>query len=283
LLLNIKNNEANTASFLYTGNNNPAFGPTYNCKANITPFGKLLALYYKPNPNLYGGPTYINRSANEYIPCGEYTPLTYNDVIIPTHVNSNYKVFGGDVFTTSYDMMKTFKLPSSSGTYGVYAYNSSGVFQPGSALLGFVNLAGAKFSTSFFMPTTNYFNSELRMGAHPNKNISSTAGYVEDEYLYERYNNTPNNIKLYYPKPLNFQVSDEWVNRIYWSEIKFNNETQDSWSEYLTNNFYDVEGNYGGINALVSLKENMYYLQERGVGSLMINPVSLINDIRSIS
>ena len=30
--------------------------------------------------------------------------------------------------------------------------------------------------------------------------------------------------------------------------------------------------------ALVSLKENMYFLQERGVGLLMINPVSMVND-----
>jgi len=279
LLLHVADNDAGTAPFLYTSNNGGP-GPDYNCVDTIKPFGKLLALYYKPNNNLYGGPTYINRSNNEYIPCGEYIPTTYNSIIIPQNVVSNYKTFGGDVFTTCYDFQKTFKLPGNEGaSYGIYRYDSNNVFQPGNALLGFVNVAKAQFSTSFFFPTTNVYNSELRLAYHPNRNIFSTASYNgEDSYLYRTYNSASNDVKTYFPKPLNFQTSDEWINRIYWSEIKFNSETQDSWAEYLTSNFYDVEGNYGGINALVSLKENMYYLQERGVGSLMINPVSLIND-----
>ena len=179
--------------------------------------------------------------------------------------------FGGDVFTTTYDFQKTFKPLSGGAEYWHYNFNNLGVYQ------GMVS-ALARFSTSFFVPCTSISNSELRLGLHPNRSITAEAGYEEDQYSYESYNNAENDIKTYFPKPLNFQTSDEWINRIYWSELKFNNEIQDSWSVYLTDSFYDVEGNYGGINALISLKENMYYLQDRGVGSLLINPVSLIND-----
>lgn len=244
----------------------------FGCIANtVSLFYKLLALYYKPNNNQYGGNTYVQRSYNEYIPCSEYVPIIQDNttVNIPSF---NLITFGGDVFTAIYDMQKTYK-PTNGAEYKVYEYDSST-----GTWLGTFGTAEAKFSSTFFFPITSVTNPEVRMGAHVNRNMLSNEAYYEDTYVYENYNNAENDTKTYFPKPLNFQASDEWINRIYWSELKFNNEIQDSWSEYLTDSFYDVEGNYGGINALISLKENMYYLQDRGVGSLLINPVSLIND-----
>lgn len=263
MFLEIGANKDNSALGLYTTD--------YGCTASTAdPFYKLLALYYKPNSSIYGGATYIARSNNEYIPCGEYVPTIQDGVsTIPSGIRT-LMTFGGDVFTVTYDFQKTFK-----GVGAEYWYYD---FTAGTGIYVGVNQALAMFSTSFFMPCTCTKNSELRLGEHPNKSITADLGYGEDTYLYETYNNCENDTKTYFPKPLNFQTSEEWINRIYWSEIKFNNEIQDSWSEYSTDSFYDVEGNYGGINALISLKENMYYLQERGVGSLMINPVSLIND-----
>lgn len=248
-------------------NNKLPTATTYGCVPNDTSFKKLLALYYKPNNTLYGGATYSSRANNEYIPSGEFISTSLDN----TNRNQNITFinFGGDVFTTIYDMMKTVKAAGSD--YTVYQYNSSHVFT------GLGNRQ-AKFSTSFFFPSTVSYNSEVRLGNHPNRALNNDGGYGEDDYSYESYNNAENDIKTYFPKPLNFQSADEWINRIYFSEIKFNNEPIDSWSQYLTNSFYDVEGNYGPINALVSLKENMYYIQERGLGLLMINPVSMVND-----
>jgi hypothetical protein len=269
LFLVVSNNLPNTKASLFTSDNDAAFN--YNCTDTSNPFYKLLALYYKPNSSLYGGATYVARTNNEYIPCGEYVPTMQNgSFTIPSGIKT-LMTFGGDVFTVTYDFQKTFKPLSGGATYFRFDYNSSGT------VLNLLS-AEARFSTSFFVPCTSISNQELRLGNHPNKSITAEAGYEEDDYSYNTYNNAENDVKTYFPKPLNFQTSEEWINRIYWSEVKFNNEIQDSWSVYLTDSFYDVEGNYGGINALVSLKENMYYLQERGVGSLMINPVSLIND-----
>lgn len=252
---------------------------TYGITANDAYFKKLLALYYRPNNSLYNGATYVARTTNEYIPCGEYISIIQNDLFIPAHIN-NYTLncFGGDVFSVVYDMMKTVKPSGAAAKYYIYQYNGSGVFVPaGGAQAPFAE-RDAKFSTTFFFPCTVRTNVELRMGNHTNRSLSSDAGYGQDDIALNDYCSLENDVKTYYPKPLNFQTADEWINRIYWSEIKFNNETSDSWSQYLTNNFYDVEGNYGGINALVSLREKMYYIQERGVGELMINPVSLITD-----
>lgn len=258
LILNIRNNKDNSFNGLYTS----SF--PYLCKASTVPFSKLIALYYKPNSSQYGGNTYVQRTLSEYIPCGEYVPIEKHVNLIPK------QVFGGDVFTGIYDCQKTFR--GAGADYYYYDYSGGGPVA--------VQSAKAVFSSTFFIPCTSYKNMELRYGDHINKSldIGSYAFFPEDQYDYGDYCNAENDTKVYFPKPLEFQTTNEWINRIYWSELKFNNETRDSWSEYLTDSFYDVEGNYGGINALVSLKESMYYLQERGVGSLMINPVSLIND-----
>jgi len=269
LFLVVSSNLPNTKASLFTSDNDAAYN--YNCTDASNPFYKLLALYYKPNSSLYGGATYVARSNNEYIPCGEYVPTIQDGIsTIPSGIRTLI-TFGGDVFTVTYDFQKTFKPLSGGAEYWHYNFNNLGVYQ------GMVS-ALARFGTSFFVPCTSIANPELRLGLHPNRSITAEAGYEEDEYSYESYNNAENDTKTYFPKPLNFQTSEEWINRIYFSEIKFNNEPQDSWSEYLTGSFYDVEGNYGGINALISLKENMYYLQDRGVGILMINPVSMVND-----
>ncbi len=255
--------------FLEVGNNSGGdtlYTTDYGCNASSSyPFYKLLALYYKPNSTLYGGATYADRSNNEYIPCSEYIPITRHSNTTP------FKCFGGDTFTTVYDAQKTFK---GSGSEYYYLDFDEGSPYP---FLGF-KAAQAKFGTTFFFPCTGIYNSELREGQYINKSLNSDAGFGEDDYIYEDFNNAENDIKKFFPKPLNFQTANEWINRIYFSEIKFNNEIQDSWSVYLTNNFYDVEGNYGPINCLISLKENMYYIQERGIGVLMINPVSMVND-----
>lgn len=243
----------------------------YGCNTTDSDFKKLLGLYYRPNANLYGGDTYVDRTYNKYIPCSEYITTIKNDLNV--NQNITFLNFGGDIFTGVYDMMKTVKAEGAS--FKTYEYEDlvPGVW----TFLNFNNRL-AKFSTSFFFPCTNVYNPEVRTGIHVNRTLGNDGGYGEDQYNYADYNSTENDTKTYFPKPLNFQSADEWINRVHWSDIKFNNETTDSWSNYPPLEFYDVEGNYGPINALISLKENMYYLQERGVGILMINPISMIND-----
>ena len=254
----------------------PTSDAPYNCLdgSGDIEFKKLLALYYKPNILIYGGATYVNRTNNVYIPCGEYISTLQANLAINVGLLT-FKCFGGDTFTGIYDMQKTVKADGLGSEHYIYEVSSTGVLSVPAP-----KQAYAKFSSTFFFPCTGMINSELRLGDHTNRSLTSNAGLPsgEEVYVFESYTNAENDIKTYFPKPLNFEANDEFINRIYFSEIKFNNELQDSWSEYLTNSFYDVEGNYGPINALISLKENMYYIQERGVGVLMINPVSMIND-----
>lgn len=253
--------------------NNIFLGTTYGCLApafsDTGQVYKMLALYFKWNINLYGGFTYSNRTLNEYIACSEYVPVTDNR--LPINTNISLVTMGGDVYSGIYDHQKTIKGEGSEFQYLEYDGGGAPVLPDG------VATGSAQYSTTYFFPCTNMSNNELRDGVHINKNLTSTGWNNEDEYKYYNYQSCENNIKKYFPKPLNFNLTDQWINRVYFSEIKINNETQDNWSVYKTNNFYDVEGNYGGINCLITLNNQMYYIQDRGIGVLLINPVAMVD------
>lgn len=231
------------------------------------PVYKVLALYFKYNPLQYGGFGYNERAGREYISCSEYVPVIHNKVNV--NLTATLKVYGGDVFTSIYDHQKVSKnVVDAPPTYTYYT-----ILPPTASL------SGARFncSSTFFFPTTGVANAEVRDGSHINKDLAGASYTSSDEFNYYNYHSCENNIKKYFPRPVDFVQTSEWINRVYFSQIKINNETQDNWSTYLTSDFYDVEGNYGGINCLISLNNQMYFLQDRAVGILMINPVAMVD------
>jgi hypothetical protein len=219
---------------------------------------KLLALHFKPSRlnNQYGGNSYIQRANSEYITTGAFYPTQSAGL-------TSIEVFGGDIFHGILDIQKAIKKFAGPNPDGPWA--------------------NEKHSQTWFFPHQSCYNIDLRVGIQANKDLfedtnnpasaSSTDSYdCSDSYSY------PNNIKTYISKPIFFNQTDTWVNRVHWSDVKLNGENADSWANVPALNYYDVEGGYGPINALIMLGNNMYFLQDRAIGTLIINPVSLIND-----
>ena len=248
----------------------------YGCTASPNPLAypvyKMLALYFKWNNNLYGGFGHVARSNNEYIACSEYVPIVNNEFIINTNVTLN--TLGGDVYTSYYDNQKVSKEYDLAPGYSYFDINNLGIPTA-------ISSATVNYSVTQFFPCTTMGNAEQRDGSHINKDLTTTNNtnntVIPDEQVYYNYHSCENDTKKYFPKPLNFIVTDEWINRVHYSQIKFNNETQDSWSVYQANDFYDVEGSYGAINCLISLHNQMHFIQERGIGMLLINPVAMVS------
>jgi hypothetical protein len=229
--------------------------------------GKLFVSHFKPS-NLktqYGGRTYIARSSNEYISTGALRKI--DDLNFDT-VNSNgsktysIKTFGGDVFFGILDIQKAIKR---------WTYQGDVPFD-------------YKHSQTWFLPYTSTYNLDLRHGNHINFSLNSdsdvAAGGI-DEYSYNTTYSNENNLKTYFAEPFIFNETTVFKNRIYWSSVKINGFTSDQWTNIPTNNFYDVDGNYGGINALITLGQNMFFLQNNAFGRLLINPVSVMTDANS--
>ena len=236
---------------------------------------KIMALYYRANPNQYNGNTYTARTTNEYIACGSYIPVNRNRKLLNNNVNLTHKVFNGDVFLNYWDLNKIKKNIGGGTEFkrNKFAGNNPND-EPGGGLRDIIKF---DIGNIFYFPSTNSNNQQVRYGAHADVNLNGSTYSSYDDYGYAFYHSNEKNINKYFPKPLDFIISNKWINRIHYSEKKFNNEIDDSWTQYLTNSFYDVEGNYGAINAVVALNNQLHYIQERGIGYLIVNPVAMIN------
>ena len=256
-------------------------GAFYFCLANnIIPWpedGKYLVNIERTIFNQYNGNSYTDRANNTYMSCGIFDPTR---IIFPGTVY-NPTVFGGDTFVNLYDSCRWAKNFGNSER-AVPDFESTAV-----------NIS--KGSTTFYYPVESVINTDLRNGRYMNKDFgdgapnpcllpdgtSWEAEFVEN-YSYNSVYSAENDIKEYFPKPDPFILNDEFDNRFYNSEIKINGEHTDSWGVFLTNNYWDVEGTYGPINAMEILKDRMYFWQTRAFGILQINPRAIITDVGNI-
>lgn len=245
---------------------------------------KLLALYYKPNSKQYGGNTYSARAGNEYIAAGSYIPIKRNKAILTNNVNISINTLGGDVYLNYWDVQKAKKPDdSSSPNYCRYVKIGGVAVAPGGLVID--NPAPSnryQVSVTYYFPCTNVSNIEMRFGDHINTGLNTNTYAVEDQNYYATYHSNESDVVKYFSEPLDFVETNKWINRIYYSEVKYNNETADSWQVYKTNNFYDVEGNYGQIFSLQAFKGNLYYIQERGFGILYVNPMTAVTSDNNI-
>jgi len=228
--------------------------------------GKLFVSHFKPNrlTTQYGGRTYIARSSNEYISTGalrKISDLNFDTQDVNGVKTYSIKTFGGDVFSGVLDIQKAIKR-----------------------WVGSPSTPTFKGSQTWFLPYTSTYNLDLRHGYHVNNFLNSDSDVGAggtDEYKYNTTYSNENNLKTYFAEPFIFNETTIFKNRIYWSSVKINGFTSDQWTNIPTNNFYDVDGNYGGINALITLGQNMFFLQNNAFGRLLINPVSVMTDANS--
>ncbi len=170
---------------------------------------------------------------------------------------TNLKVFGGDIFHGILDMHKAMKV-SPSPTSG--------------------------FSQTWYFPAQSNYNIDLRRGYKTNSDLNSqgAAADITDEYFYDLGYSMENTLNTFIPKPANFNETNDFYNRIYWSDVKINGEPLDSWAVIPVNNNKDLDGNYGNINSLVTLGSNMFAIQENALAQLLINPTSLITTTNNV-
>lgn len=214
---------------------------------------KLLAIHFKPTvlQSQYGGRTYLSRLQNEYISCGAFYK-------VDTAGTELINVFGGDVFYGILDIQKEIKEDD-------------------------VSVASNSKSQTWFFPTHSRYNLDVRSGAHVNCDLNDDVGAVAsalygEAYFYTKSFSYENSLYTYIPQPFNFNSTSSFFNRVYWSEVKTNGENSDSWTSVPIINFHDVDGNYGGITALITLNSNMHFIQESAIGLLLINQQSLMTD-----
>ncbi len=208
----------------------------------------------------YGGRGYDNRSRNKYINANSFVPIGDADEPV--------EVYGGDIFVSFYDFQKMRKRRGGQAPDSNYSNNTSGPTK--------------RHSFSYAIPVESTINLGLRQGYHfaaKNVNTGFTGNANDnhqlDEYIYQNVYSAENDLLEFYPRTLDYVETDQYDSRVLYSDVKVNGDLKDSWKEFRLDNYRDVEGEYGPINKIVNFSDNMFFLQDRGVGMLSINPVAV--------
>lgn len=214
----------------------------------------------------YGGYSFTNRLTNIYYGDGNYFESK----------NEWNTVFDGDCH------VETFEYTSMHKVYGAYK---------GAKSLDFPNTHMITYS----IPTESNIWCKFQHGwtfsSNARDNYASfiqsepceiTEAYVqkEPEYVYNSVYSVYNtSVPLAVYDDLNPQDYNKTIDtRVYYSDLKQNDEIIDSWCKFRSSNFIDVDQEYGPITDICTFKNVLTFFQEQSFGVLSVNDRSVATD-----
>ena len=225
--------------------------------------------------NQYGGNSYEARSKNSYIDTGHYQIVNSNS---PNTFTAS--VYGGDTYVLSYDreyIRQYWTNPTEN------QFKDPGDDEETKMSIGFVFCAECPINTSFRTGehfggesegVTDYFRGSIST-ALTKGDLSITEAFTFDE----RHKQSNNSRTDYIAQDFLSQSSSNFPMRIRVSETKIDGEFTDSWRKFPVNQFDDVKGSLGQINKIISFQDNLFYFQDRAIGTLPINERAVIEDV----
>ena len=214
----------------------------------------------------YGGYSFTNRLTNIYYGDGNYFESK----------NEWNTVFDGDCH------VETFEYTSMHKVYGAYKGEKS---------LDFPNTHMITYSIPTESNIWCRFQHGWTFSSNARDNYASfiqaepceiTEAYVqkEPEYVYNSVYSVQNtSIPLAVYDDLNPQDYNKTIDtRVYYSDLKQNDEIIDSWCKFRSSNFIDVDQEYGPITDICTFKNVLTFCQEQSFGVLSVNDRSVATD-----
>lgn len=214
----------------------------------------------------YGGYSFTNRLTNIYYGDGNYFESK----------NEWNTVFDGDCH------VETFEYTSMHKVYG--AYNNGDNLQfPNTHMITYSipteSNIWCKFQHGWTFSSNARDNYASFIQAEP---CEITEAYVqkEPEYVYNSVYSVQNtSIPLAAYDDLNPQDYNKTIDtRVYYSDLKQNDEIIDSWCKFRSSNFIDVDQEYGPITDICTFKNVLTFFQEQSFGVLSVNDRSVATD-----
>jgi hypothetical protein len=268
---------------------------------------QYIANYKKSPPLAYGGNSYFSRSVNEYISCGNFIRLSSG---------VNTVVYGGDTIIDIFDKVLDHYNNSEHQAIG----NAGASFNPynGTDNWNNPNIVACMWPDKIinymrwaFFPVETSIPIGYRRAYSSSGGYSATAYYnggnvpnrvswlVGDSTLsnvganrieaYEYFGLDPvyihnsKSIYRYFPFNPSTIPTETFDCRVWRSENKIDGETVESWSIYKPGAFKDVESAYGPLNNLVVFQDKLYFIQDKGFGTLQVDEQKLITDAQGES
>lgn len=254
---------------------------------NDNPFRFHTANYCRPSEDYYADVDFGSRTA---IPTGHYQPITKEmllNVPVITKDGKEYyqfngiEVWGGDCYPHLYDFVRL---------YPQYSYCDTN------------DISGQKckrdYSCSMIIPIESNYNMMLKQGrsfaevATQPEATGCGCDSLSDGYLNhfrkgimaeqpEDWNinsvlQVQERVKVFNAKPVTYRQRVNADNRWMISQLKTYGELVDSYREFLPNDFFDLDSQFGKIVGNAALFGNLVSFQEFGYGALAINPTTAI-------
>ena len=212
--------------------------------ASATGDGVLLTEFAKPDyikyvGGIYGGMSYEDKRNSEYIEIGTYTEI--NEAVVVTSP--------GDTFVNTFTFTK---IAKDDFLETQQTYNR--------------------------MTEIVEFRVETTIDLKNRNDLSNSAWNDRQEPKHSEYTNYN---EVYSQQPILTKTSDvgfkfkkvqEFDTRVISSKVKTPGEFIDSWTDILENESIDLDGQYGPINAVITLKDEIFCLQDTAVSRLAVNP-----------
>jgi len=240
--------------------------------ANGTNPYKALVNYIIPNANQYGGTGASALAATTYISTGHYqkidsTVIADNLTVIGGKnflVFDNIQIGGGDCFTCIIDQ-----------GYGLFNVNYLGgmTFAPATnSPSGYAVLFPCECNSNYNLrrgrKTSDFGMQNDTQGVTYNGGAGANLGL--EDYSYNNGYSSEGNAFKYPALPVNINFAGRFPVRIRWAGQKIIGEPIDSFRVFLTNDYRDVNGQYGEINNVRPKGDYVFYWQQLAVGSVPI-------------
>ena len=216
----------------------------------------------------YGGQSFVNRLTNVYFGNGDYFKASddWNDV------------YNGDC------NIEIFEYTSMHKTYGVYTNNSDAELKfPSTHMITYSIPTESNIWTKFEYGWQFSVNAADNYASFIQEEPAQiTEAYTQDDpqFVYNTVYNTQNTSR---PHAIYDDLNKEDYNktidtRVYYSDLKTNNEIIDSWCKFRSSNFIDVDQQYGPITDIYKFKNNLLFWQQKAFGILSVNERSITTD-----
>ena len=283
LLLSCWYKEKGTAgaiSYYYPENGN--YYDSLQQEAYQTEPGEIGLVFKTVRPTLLG--TYLTNLRQQTTPYGGYsftnrlTNIYYGDGNYFESKNEWNTVFDGDCH------VETFEYTSMHKVYGAYTKNGKSDLQfPNTHMITYSipteSNIWCKFQHGWTFSSNARDNYASFIQAEP---CEITEAYVqkEPEYVYNSVYSVQNtSIPLAAYDDLNPQDYNKTIDtRVYYSDLKQNDEIIDSWCKFRSSNFIDVDQQYGPITNISTFKNVLTFFQEQSFGVLSVNDRSVATD-----
>lgn len=222
----------------------------------------------------YGGQSFINRLTNVYFGNGDY----FEAPVDPDGPGDWNDVYNGDC------NIEIFEYTSMHKIYGAYTNKgNSELNYPSTHMIIYSIPTESNIWTKFEYGWQFSINAADNYASFIQEEPSQiTEAYTQDDpqFVYNTVYNTRNTSR---PHAIYDDLNKEDYNktvdtRVYYSDLKANDEIIDSWCKFRSSNFIDVDQQYGPITDIYTFKNNLLFWQQKAFGVLSVNERSITTD-----